>query len=108
MADASPQARATSLLGRPKLWLVPTVLTGLLAMLLALLYMGGIVNPQGALHHLPIALVNSDTGKPPPGQKQNAGAQVAAAITSNTANDKASWRTLTRAQAQNQLDSGKV
>ncbi|NUP44811.1 MAG: DUF3533 domain-containing protein [Streptomyces sp.] len=108
MADASPQARAASLLGRPKLWLVPTVLTGLLAMLLALLYMGGIVNPQGALHHLPIALVNSDTGQPPPGQKQNAGAQVAAAITSNTANDKASWRTLTRAQAQDQLDSGKV
>ncbi|MFE7171456.1 YhgE/Pip domain-containing protein [Streptomyces sp. NPDC057616] len=108
MADASPQARTASLLGRPKLWLVPTVLTGLLAMLLALLYMGGIVNPQGALHHLPIALVNSDTGKPPPGQKQNAGAQIAAAITSNTADDKASWRTLTRAQAQDQLDAGKV
>ena len=108
MADASPQARAATLLGHPKLWLVPTVLTGLLALLLALLYMGGIVNPQGALHHLPIALVNSDTGKPPPGQKQNAGAQIAAAITSDTSNEKAEWRTLTRAQAQDQLDSGKV
>ncbi|MFI6558851.1 YhgE/Pip domain-containing protein [Streptomyces sp. NPDC050534] len=108
MADASPQARAATLLGHPKLWLVPTVLTGLLALLLALLYMGGIVNPQGALHHLPIALVNSDTGKPPPGQKQNAGAQIAAAITSGTSNEKAEWRTLTRAQAQDQLDSGKV
>ncbi|MFI6654402.1 YhgE/Pip domain-containing protein [Streptomyces sp. NPDC050523] len=108
MADASPQARAATLLGHPKLWLVPTVLTGLLALLLALLYMGGIVNPQGALHHLPIALVNSDTGKPPPGQKQNAGAQIAAAITSDTSNEKAQWRTLTRAQAQDQLDSGKV
>ncbi|MFG2790148.1 YhgE/Pip domain-containing protein [Streptomyces sp. NPDC048419] len=108
MADVSPQARAASLLGRPKLWLVPTVLTGLLALLLALLYMGGIVNPQGALHHLPIALVNSDTSKPPPGQKQNAGAQIAAAITSNKSNDKAEWRTLTRAQAQDELDSGKV
>jgi YhgE/Pip-like protein len=108
MADASPQARAASLLGRPKLWLVPTVLTGLLALLLALLYMGGIVNPQGALHHLPIALVNSDTSKPPPGQKQNAGAQIAAAITSSKSSDKAEWRTLTRAQAQDELDSGKV
>ncbi|MFJ9539061.1 YhgE/Pip domain-containing protein [Streptomyces sp. NPDC101225] len=108
MADASPQARAASLLGHPKLWLVPTVLTGLLAMLLALLYMGGIVNPQGALHHLPIALVNSDAGKPPPGQRQNAGAQIAAAITSSTSDDRAQWRTLTRAEAQDQLDSGKI
>ncbi|MEU6141064.1 DUF3533 domain-containing protein [Streptomyces sp. NPDC047081] len=108
MADASPEARAVTLLGRPKLWLVPTVLTGLLALLLALLYMGGIVNPQGALHHLPIALVNSDTGKPPAGQQQNAGTQIAAAITSDKSNDKAKWRTLTRAEAQDQLDSGKV
>ncbi|MFC8515387.1 YhgE/Pip domain-containing protein [Streptomyces sp. NPDC057257] len=108
MADASPEARAVTLLGRPKLWLVPTVLTGLLALLLALLYMGGIVNPQGALHHLPIALVNADTGKPPAGQQQNAGTQIAAAITSDKSNDKARWRTLTRAEAQDQLDSGKV
>ncbi|MCI3278425.1 YhgE/Pip domain-containing protein [Streptomyces cylindrosporus] len=108
MADASPEARAVTLLGRPKLWLMPTVLTGLLALLLALLYMGGIVNPQGALHHLPIALVNADTGKPPAGQQQNAGTQIAAAITSDKSNDKARWRTLTRAEAQDQLDSGKV
>ncbi|MGW2721231.1 YhgE/Pip domain-containing protein [Streptomyces sp. NPDC001492] len=108
MADASPQARAVTLLGRPKLWLMPTVLTGLLAFLLALLYMGGIVNPQRDLHHLPIALVNADTGTPPAGQKQNAGTQIAAAITADTSNDKAEWRTRSLAQAQDDLDSGKV
>ncbi|MFF4803631.1 YhgE/Pip domain-containing protein [Streptomyces sp. NPDC001351] len=108
MADASPQARAVTLLGRPKLWLMPTVLTGLLAFLLALLYMGGIVNPQRDLHHLPIALVNADTGKPPAGQQQNAGTQIAAAITADKSNDKAQWRTRTLAQAQDDLDSGKV
>jgi len=108
MADASPETRAVTLLGRPKLWLVPTVVTGLLALLLALLYMGGIVNPQRDLHHLPIALVNGDTGRPPAGQRANAGTQIAAAITSDKSNDKASWRMLTLAQAQDQLDSGKV
>ncbi|MFF4506771.1 YhgE/Pip domain-containing protein [Streptomyces sp. NPDC001401] len=108
MADASPQARAVTLLGRPKLWLMPTVLTGLLAFLLALLYMGGIVNPQRDLHHLPIALVNEDTGRPPAGQKQNAGTQIAAAITSDKSSDKAEWRTRSLAQAQDDLDSGKV
>ncbi|MDR6979117.1 YhgE/Pip-like protein [Streptomyces sp. 3330] len=106
--DTVPLAHATTLLRRPKLWLVPTVLTGLLALLLSLLYMGGIVNPQRDLHDLPIALVNSDTGKPPSGQKQNLGTQVAAAITSDTSSDSADWRQLTRAQAQDELNAGKV
>ncbi|MFD9394360.1 YhgE/Pip domain-containing protein [Streptomyces sp. NPDC060000] len=103
-----PQVRATALLRRPGLWLVPTVLTGLLALLLSLLYMGGVVSPQQDLHHLPVALVNGDTGKPPSGQEQNLGTQIAAAITSDTSSDTADWRRLTRAQAQDELDSGKV
>ena len=108
MADASPQASAAALLRRPKLWVMPTILTGLLALLLSLLYMGGVVNPQGDLHDLPIALVNADTGKPLPGQQQNLGTQISAGITADTSSDKAEWRTLTRAQAQDELDSGKV
>ncbi|GAA3828001.1 hypothetical protein GCM10022403_071570 [Streptomyces coacervatus] len=90
----SPQARAAKLLRRPKLWLMPTILSGLLALLLSLLYMGGIVSPQSDLHDLPIALVNSDTGKPLTGQKQNLGTQIAAAITSDTTSDAADWRQL--------------
>ncbi|MFJ8111891.1 DUF3533 domain-containing protein [Streptomyces sp. NPDC096132] len=105
---AAPEVRAVTLLARPKLWLVPAVLTGLLALLLSLLYMGGIVNPNGDLRDLPIALVDSDTGEPPAGQKQNLGTQVAAAIAADTAGGKAEWRRLTRAQAQDELDSGKV
>ncbi|MEV0481065.1 DUF3533 domain-containing protein [Streptomyces sp. NPDC050508] len=100
--------RATALLGRPKLWLIPTVLTGLLAFLLSLLYMGGIVNPNRELHDLPIALVNSDTGKPLTGQQQNLGTQIAHSIVTNTSSSAAGWRQLTRAQAQNELDAGKV
>ncbi|TQJ37438.1 SNG1 family protein [Streptomyces sp. NBC_00080] len=106
--DTGPHVHAATLLRRPKLWLVPTILTGLLALLLSLLYMGGIVSPQRDLHDLPIALVNSDTGRPPQGQRQNLGTQVAAAIVSDTSNDTADWRRLTRAQAQDELDSGKV
>ncbi|MFD8981540.1 YhgE/Pip domain-containing protein [Streptomyces sp. NPDC059564] len=105
---AAPEVSAATLLRRPKLWLVPTILTGLLALLLSLLYMGGIVNPNAELRNLPIALVNDDIGKPLPGQQQNLGSQITAAIASDTAGGKAQWRTLTRAQAQDQLDSGKV
>lgn len=106
--DPGPQARAATLVRRPKLWLMPTVLTGLLALLLSLLYMGGVVSPQRDLHDLPIALVNGDTGRPPAGQSQNLGTQIAAAITSDTSSDAADWRQLSRARAQDELDSGKV
>ncbi|MFD3545495.1 YhgE/Pip domain-containing protein [Streptomyces sp. NPDC058655] len=105
---AAPEARAATLLRRPRLWLVPTLLSGLLALLLSLLYMGGIVNPDADLRDLPIALVNDDTGKPPAGQRENLGSQIVAAIASDTAGGRADWRLLTRAGAQDQLDSGKV
>ncbi|KOU35226.1 YhgE/Pip domain-containing protein [Streptomyces sp. WM6368] len=107
-ATAAPEATAAALLRRPQLWLVPTILTGLLALLLSLLYMGGIVNPNAELRDLPIALVNEDTGKPPPGRQQNLGTQITAAISADPAGGKADWRELTLAQAQEQLDSGKV
>ncbi|KUO12935.1 DUF3533 domain-containing protein [Streptomyces sp. DSM 15324] len=106
--SAAPEARARTLLGRPKLWLLPTVLTGLLALLLSLLYMGGIVNPNGDLRDLPVALVNSDTGAPPAGQRQNLGTQAAAAIAADTGGGSVDWRLLGRAEAQDELDSGKV
>lgn len=103
------QARATALLGRPKLWLLPTVLTGLLALLLSLLYMGGIVSPNRDLHDLPIGIVNADRGAPLPGQKENLGAQIVQAITTDTSGgDKAEWRELSLSRAQDELDSGKL
>ncbi|MGW7102738.1 YhgE/Pip domain-containing protein [Streptomyces sp. NPDC054838] len=105
---AVTETTASALLRRPQLWLIPTILTGLLALLLSLLYMGGIVNPNADLHDLPIALVNDDIGQAPTGQQQNLGAQVTAAIAADPAGGKADWRPLTRAQAQDQLDSGKV
>ncbi|PWI20074.1 ABC transporter [Streptomyces sp. Act143] len=107
-APAAPQARAATLVRHPKLWVLPTILSGLLALLLSLLYMGGIVNPQGDLKNLPIALVNGDTGKPLPGQRQNLGTQIARSILADTSSDKAEWRRLSRAEAQDELDSGKV
>lgn len=106
--SAAPEATATTLLRNPRLWLVPTILTGLLALLLSLLYMGGVVNPNADLRDLPIAVVNEDRGAPPPGQRENLGAQIAATIAADSAGGKAGWRTLTRAQAQDQLDSGKI
>ncbi|MEV7339302.1 DUF3533 domain-containing protein [Streptomyces sp. NPDC093544] len=105
--SAPALARAVKLLRRPKLWLMPTVLTGLLALLLSLLYMGGIVNPNRALHDLPIGIVNADRGEPLPGQQENLGTQITRSVTSG-ASDTVDWRRLTAAQARDQLASAKI
>jgi YhgE/Pip-like protein len=102
------EARASVLLRLPKLWLVPTILTGLLALLLSLLYMGGIINPNRDLRDLPIAVVNTDEGRPPAGQKENLGAQITRTVLADTAGGKADWRRLTPAQVQDELASGKI
>lgn len=107
-ADDTPvRARAAALLRRPRLWLVPTVLCALLAFLLSLLYMGGIVNPNGELHHLPIGIVNADQGRPLPGQTTNLGTQITRSVIADTSG-KADWQPLTRAQTQEKLASGKI
>ena len=114
MASASPPppraagASAGSLLRRRKLWVFPAVLSGLVALLLSLLYMGGILTPDSSLHRLPVALVDADTGRPPSGERQNLGARLSSAVVSSSPGEKVQWRRLTRAQAQEQLASGQV
>jgi YhgE/Pip-like protein len=104
-----PLARASTLLAKPKLWLLPTLLSTLLAFALSLLYMGGIVSPEDDLRKLPVGLVNSDTGEPLPGQKQNLGTQIAESVMAKaTDGGKIKWREMSRAQAQEQLDTAKV
>ncbi|AUG77525.1 ABC transporter [Kitasatospora sp. MMS16-BH015] len=109
---ASPPARPTvhvgPLLGRWQLWLVPAVLASLVAFCLSLLYMGGILDPTGTLHRLPIAIVNGDTGAPLPGQPQNLGTRLTDTVTGSTAPGTVDWRRLGLAEAQDQLGSGKV
>ncbi|MGW8884512.1 YhgE/Pip domain-containing protein [Streptomyces sp. NPDC055749] len=103
-----PQARAGALVRHAKLWLVPTILSALVALLLSLLYMGGILSPSDNLHRLPIALVDEDRSRPLPGQQENLGKQVTDSIASAGSASGVRWRRLGRAEAQDALASGKV
>ncbi|MFJ4005924.1 YhgE/Pip domain-containing protein [Streptomyces sp. NPDC090023] len=106
---SGPRVSASRLLGRWKLWLMPAVLSSLVALVLSLLYMGGILTPEGSLHRMPVALVNQDEGKPLPGRQANVGTQAARSIlSSGTSDGRVRWRPMSRAQAQDQLASGKV
>ncbi|MGW4815254.1 DUF3533 domain-containing protein [Kitasatospora cineracea] len=101
-------ADAGKVLGRWKNWLTPVVLSALVALGLSLLYMGNILTPQKHLHHMPIALVDSDTGPALPGQPRPLGAEVADQVVAGSPPGEIDWRRLSRAEAQQQLSSGKV
>lgn len=103
-----PQVRAVTLLRHPRLWLVPTALSALVALLLSLLYMGGILSPSDNLHRLPIALVDEDRSRPLPGQEENLGKQITDSIVAAGTSNTVQWRRLGREEAQDALASGKV
>ncbi|WP_328941428.1 SNG1 family protein [Streptomyces sp. NBC_00250] len=104
-----PQVRAGALVRNPKLWLVPTVLSALVAVGLSLLYMGGILNPNDNLHRLPVALVDEDRGDPLPGQRENLGKQITDSIVAaGSSKTSVDWQRLDRAEAQDALASGKI
>ncbi|MHA6761419.1 YhgE/Pip domain-containing protein [Streptacidiphilus sp. PAMC 29251] len=85
------------------------MLSGLLALLLTLPYLGGTINPQGDLHHLPLGIVNADQSPPLPGQSENLGAQITRQITTaDTSGQPARWQVMTAQQAQQELASAKV
>ncbi|MFF9691140.1 YhgE/Pip domain-containing protein [Streptomyces sp. NPDC014623] len=104
----SAVTNAAGVLRHGKLWIAPGVLTGLLALLLSLLYMGGVLTPESSLHRLPIALVNQDTGMPLPGSRKNLGTEVSDEIIASTSDNDVQWHRLSHGSAQDQLASGKV
>ena len=99
--------RARQVLRNPKVWAFPTVIVGAVALLLSLLYMGGIVNPRADLRRLPIGLVDSDQGLTAAGGTRDLGAQITAGIlAAPDPQGQVSWRVLDRADADEQLASG--
>ncbi|MER5636031.1 DUF3533 domain-containing protein [Kitasatospora sp. NPDC002227] len=110
MAPPNPpgQQRAGTLLRLPKLWIAPSVLAALVTLVLSLLYMGGIIDPNGNLHRLPVAVVDADTGPPLPGQPASLGAQVARSVVSAPPAGAIEWHQVSQAEAEDQLASGKV
>ncbi|MCX2179548.1 SNG1 family protein [Streptomyces sp. SKN60] len=99
MAPATPRP-AGALVRNPKLWLVPTVLSGLVTMVLALLYLGGILSPNDDLHRLPIAVVDEDRGP--------LGKEITDSLGKAARPDSVEWRIVGRARAEDDLASGKV
>ncbi|MHA6764616.1 DUF3533 domain-containing protein [Streptacidiphilus sp. PAMC 29251] len=87
------------ILGKWPVWVFPSVLVTLVSFCLALVYSGGIGNPQGSMHHLPVGLISRDAG--PLGEQMIRG--IAAAPDPG---QRVDWKIMTPAQAQDAFDSG--
>ncbi|MFB6812032.1 YhgE/Pip domain-containing protein [Streptomyces sp. NPDC056387] len=94
---------------RPRLWIGTGLIAAVVAMLFALLYVGGNVNPKGNLRDLPVALVNTDAGADAGGRHVNMGEQIVAGIQKAAKGDKSiDWQVLSREEADKRLGRGKL
>ena len=60
----------------PRFWLAPILVVSTLMSFLAALYLGGVLDPRGNLHDLPIAIVNQDEGDTLAGEQRNIGNDI--------------------------------
>ncbi|MEU0939436.1 DUF3533 domain-containing protein [Embleya sp. NPDC005971] len=105
--QSTPWVGASRVLRNPRIWVMPSVIVGVLAFLLSMLYMGGILNPRTDLHRLPIGLVDADQGAP--AGTENLGARITKGIAAAPDPDHAvSWRIMDEDSARQQMGSGKL
>ena len=83
-AHARPPARepvrAGTILRLPGVWIGPLVITAVLIALIAVIYIGSVVNPTGHLHGLPVMVVNQDAGATVHGRRVDLGDQIVHAL----------------------------
>lgn len=92
----------------PRFWLAPILVVSALMSFLAALYLGGIVDPQKNLHHLPIAVVNQDQGDTLAGEQRNLGDDIVAGLVQNVDPEKVDLQQVGPAQAETMLSTAKA
>jgi YhgE/Pip-like protein len=83
-----------------RFWAAPILVSVAVLSALAALYLGGILNPTTNLRHLPIAIVNEDSGP--------TGKQVVNGLVAGLDKDKFDVRILTPQTARQQLDTASI
>ncbi|MEV0735058.1 SNG1 family protein [Streptomyces sp. NPDC050549] len=91
------------------LWIASGVITGVLALLFAVLYVGANIDPAGHMKNLPVGLVNADKGAAVGGKQVNLGAQITDSISKSTAGgDKIDWKVMDESEVKEELGKGKL
>jgi len=91
------------------LWITNGVITGVLAVLFTVFYVGANIDPVDHLKNLPVALVNADQGADTGGRQVNLGEQITESIKNSTAGgDKIDWKVMDTNEMKNELGEGKL
>ncbi|MFI6376248.1 DUF3533 domain-containing protein [Streptomyces sp. NPDC050546] len=91
------------------LWMASGVITGVLAILFGIFYVGPNIDPAGHTKNLPVGLVNSDKGASVGGKQVNLGAQITGSIKTSTASGgKIDWRVMDEKEVTEELGKGKL
>jgi YhgE/Pip-like protein len=91
------------------LWITNGVITGVLAVLFTVFYVGANIDPVDHLKNLPVALVNADQGADAGGRQVNLGEQITESIKKSTAGgDKIDWKVMDKNEMKNELGKGKL
>ncbi|MEW2050609.1 SNG1 family protein [Streptomyces sp. NPDC005476] len=91
------------------LWIASGVITGVLALLFAVLYVGANIDPAGHMKNLPVGLVNADKGAAVGGKQVNLGAQITDSISKSTAGGgKIDWKVMNEREVKEELGKGKL
>ncbi|MCX4781832.1 YhgE/Pip domain-containing protein [Streptomyces sp. NBC_01264] len=93
-------------LTHPSLWVAPAGLISVLALLLSLIYMGGILDPRGNMKDLPVGLVSEDRGAA--GHTEVLGQRIVESVRASDPEHHVDWRVLDMAEARRQLASDKL
>lgn len=91
------------------LWMANGLITGVLALLFAVFYVGANIDPAGHLSKLPVGLVNADQGAVAGGERIELGARITESIEKSTAGGgKIDWKVMDEREMKEELGKGKL
>ncbi|WP_405555595.1 SNG1 family protein [Streptomyces canus] len=91
------------------LWIANGVITGVLALLFAVFYVGANIDPADHMTKLPVGLVNADKGAVVGGKQVDLGARITESIKKSTASgDKIDWKVMDEKEMKDKLGKGKL
>jgi YhgE/Pip-like protein len=91
------------------LWIANGVITGVLALLFTVFYVGANIDPVDHMTKLPVGLVNADKGAAVGGKQVNLGAGVTESIKKSTVSgDRIDWKVMDEKEMKEELGKGKL
>ncbi|WP_405622971.1 SNG1 family protein [Streptomyces sp. NBC_00076] len=91
------------------LWIANGVITGVLALLFTVFYVGANIDPVDHMKNLPVGLVDADKGAAVGGKQVDLGAQISESVKKSTVSgDKIDWKVMDEKEMKEEIGKGKL